>query len=308
LALSTCPRVYAYRLYHAQLVRTLARHEPPYELQTIRSGCSGRGQSGPDPPNDEMHVAKLFPRHAQLDHHPLLPFGIGREMTMEEKAPAFFKVRACDGLPPRTIGIEGRRPQDDVLAVERAVALTHRHRRLPRVVPHRGEAIRFGIEARDSGAGALGSVGIDEGKIRNQKLAVLDHVLLRHAFCHPRRSVRREERLDDVPVARKLREQLLTGAGRVRRLIFLVGLLRDHGSGNEQRRSHPLCHRSRMISENREPCTNFRRWRMTRYPEVSSSVYLWHSVWVARIGRVHLFLAGSGQTGNSLCRSFVSYR
>ena len=111
---------------------------------------------------------------------------------MEENAAVFLKVRARDGLAPRTIGIEGRGPQDDVLAVERAVALANRHRRLPRVVPHGGEAIRFGIEAGDSGAGALRSVGIEEGEIRLQKLAVLDHVLLTRAFGHDRLSVHRE--------------------------------------------------------------------------------------------------------------------
>ena len=86
---------------------------------------------------------------------------------MEEKAAVFPKVRTCYGFAPRVLGIEGRVPQDDVFAVERAVALANRHRGALRVVPHGGEAIRFGIEARDSGAGALGSVGIDEGKIRN---------------------------------------------------------------------------------------------------------------------------------------------
>src|SRR5271154_2752343 len=129
-------------------------------------------------------------------------------MAMEENAAVVLKVRARDGLAPRIIGIEGRGPQDDVLAVERAVALANRHRRLPRVVPHRGEATRFGIEAGDSGTAALRSIGIDEGEIRLQKLAVLDHVLLTRAFRHDRLSVRREERLDDVPVSRKLREQL----------------------------------------------------------------------------------------------------
>jgi hypothetical protein len=121
---------------------------------------------------------KLLPRQPQLDHHPLLPFVIDHEMAMEEKVAVFLKVRARDGLAPRTVGIEGRGPQDDVLAVERAVALANRHRRLPRVVPHGGEAIRFGIEAGDSGAGALRSVSTEEGEIRLQKLAVLNHVLL----------------------------------------------------------------------------------------------------------------------------------
>jgi hypothetical protein len=93
---------------------------------------------------------KLLPHQAQLDHHPLLSFVINHEMAMEEKAAVFLKVRARDGLAPRIVGVEGRGPQDDVLAVEGAVALADRHRRLPRVVPHGGEAIRFGIEAGNS--------------------------------------------------------------------------------------------------------------------------------------------------------------
>ena len=40
----------------------------------------------------------------------------------------------------------------------------------------------FGIEAGDSGAGALRSVRIEEGEIGPQKLAVLNHVLLTRAF------------------------------------------------------------------------------------------------------------------------------
>jgi GNAT superfamily N-acetyltransferase len=90
---------------------------------------------------------QLLPRHPQFDHHPLLPFVIDHEMAMEEKAAVFFKMCTRDGLAPRMLGIEGRGPQDDVVAVKRAVALADRHRRLPRVIPHGGEAIRFGIEA-----------------------------------------------------------------------------------------------------------------------------------------------------------------
>src|SRR5580765_4423600 len=129
---------------------------------------------------------KLLPRHAQLDDHSLLPFVIDQKMAMEEYAAVFLKVRARYGLAPRMLGVEGRGPQHDVLAVKRAVALANRHRRLPRVVPHGGEAVRFGIEAGDSGAGALRSVSIEEGEIRLQKLAVLDHVLLARALRHDR--------------------------------------------------------------------------------------------------------------------------
>ena len=48
--------------------------------------------------------------------------------------------------------------------------MANRHRRLPRVVPHGSEAIRFGIEAGDSCAGALPSVRIEDREIRLQKL------------------------------------------------------------------------------------------------------------------------------------------
>jgi hypothetical protein len=166
---------------------------------------------------------KLLPCHPQLDHHPLPAFVINHEMAMQENAAVFLKVRARDRLTPRTIGIKGRGPQDNVLAVERAVALTNRHGGLPRVVPHGSEAIRFGIKAGDSGPGALRSVSVEEGEIRLQKLAVLDHVLLTRAFRHDRLSVQGEERFDDVPVARKLCEQFLTGTRRVRRLVFDCG-------------------------------------------------------------------------------------
>jgi hypothetical protein len=103
-----------------------------------------------------------------------------------------------------------------------------------------GEAIRFGIEAGDSGAGGLCSVTIAEGEIRLQKLAVLDHVLLARAVRHDRLPVRREERFDDIPVTHKLREQLLTGACPVPRLLLIVGLLRDCGSGKKQSCDNPF--------------------------------------------------------------------
>jgi hypothetical protein len=171
-------------------------------------------------------------------------------MAMQENAAVFLKVRARDGLAPGMLGIEGRGPQDDVLSVERAVALADRHCCLPRVVPHSREAIRFGIKAGDSGAGALGSVRVEEGEIRLQKLAILDHILRTRTLRHNRLSAHREERLDDVPVARKLREQFLTGTRRVWRLVLIVGLLRYRRSGNEQRRGNPFPHGSRIICEN----------------------------------------------------------
>ena len=75
----------------------------------------------------------------------------------------------------------------------------------PGAIPDCGEAIRFGIEAGDSGVGTLGSISIP---------------------------IHREERLDHVPIARKLCQQLLTDAGSVRRLGLVVGLLRDRCGGN----------------------------------------------------------------------------
>lgn len=65
----------------------------------------------------------LLPRHSHLEDHSLLFFVIDQEMSIEEEAAAFLQVSARDGLTPRTVGIEGRRPQDDVLAVECPVAL-----------------------------------------------------------------------------------------------------------------------------------------------------------------------------------------
>src|SRR5215467_2399168 len=102
-------------------------------------------------------------------------------MAMEENAAVFLKVGARDRLAPGSVGVQGRGPQDDVLAVERAVALANRHRRLVRVIPHGRETIRLGIEAGNSGPGALRSFRIEEGEIRLQKLPVLDHILLTRA-------------------------------------------------------------------------------------------------------------------------------
>src|ERR1700691_5285413 len=133
-------------------------------------------------------------------------------MAMEENAAVFLEVSARDGFASGTVGVEGGGPQDDAFAVEGAVALANRHGGLARVIPHGGEAIGFGIEAGDSGAGTVGSVSFEEGEIRLQELAVLNHVLLTRAFGYDRLSVEGEESLDDVPVAGKLREQLLAGA------------------------------------------------------------------------------------------------
>jgi hypothetical protein len=59
------------------------------------------------------------------------------------------------------------------------------------------------------------------------KTCLLDHVLLTSTFRHDRLAVPRKETLDDIPVARKLRKQPLTGARRVPWLILIVGLLRS---------------------------------------------------------------------------------
>ena len=161
---------------------------------------------------------------------------------MEQDAAVFFQVRARDGFAPGMLRIEGRGPQDDVLAIEGAVALADGHGRLVRVVPHGGEAIRFGIEAGDAGAGGLRSVSIEESEIGLEKLAVLYHVLLARAFRHARLAFHREERLDDVPVSGKLGEQFLPGAGRVRRFILIVGLLGECRGSDEQRGDNPFFH------------------------------------------------------------------
>jgi hypothetical protein len=187
-------------------------------------------------------LGQLLPRHAGFDHQPLVALVVDQEMAMEEDAAVFFEMRAGDGLAPRMFGIEGRGPEDDVFAVESAIALANGHGGLVRVVPHGGEAIRFGIETGDSGAGGLRTVFIEEGEVGLQKLAVLDHELLAGTFRDARLSLHGEEGLDDVPVACKLREQLLAGARSVRGLVLIVGLLRDGGSGRYQRDDNPFPH------------------------------------------------------------------
>ena len=152
---------------------------------------------------------------------------------MEEKAAVLLKVCAGDGLAAGAIGIEGRRPENNVLAIEGAVALANGHGGLVRVEPHCSEAIAFGIEAGDSGASALGSIRIEEGEIRLQKLTVLNHVLPAGAFRDDGLAGSGEERFDHIPVAHKLREQLLTGTRCVRRLILIVGLLGQCRCGDE---------------------------------------------------------------------------
>ena len=172
---------------------------------------------------------------------------------MEEKAAVFLEVCAGDGLAAGTFGIECRRPENDVLAVESAVALTDRHCRLPRVVPNGGEAIALRIEAGDSRACALGSVRIGEREIGLQKLAVLDHVLLAYGFRHDRLPIGGEECLHDIPLADELCQQLLTGARSVRRLVLIMALLRDR---------HP---HERTFGASGGPCDRRSRDEQNRY-------------------------------------------
>lgn len=164
---------------------------------------------------------------------------------MEQNASVFLKVRTGDRLTPRVFRVERSGPQDDILAIERAITLADRHCRLPGVVPDGREAIGFAIEAGDTRAGALRAVRIEEGEIRLQKMTVLDHVLLARTFRYDRLTVFREERLYYVPIARKLREKLLTCAGCVWWFVFFVGLLRECRRGDDQRCENPFLHGTR---------------------------------------------------------------
>jgi len=161
---------------------------------------------------------------------------------VEKQTAVFLKVGASDGLAPRAFDIERRGPQDNVFAIERAVALADRHRRLPRVVPHRCEAIRFWIEAGDSGSRTFRSIRIEEGEIRLQKLAILNHVLLARGLRHNGLSSHREEGLHDVQLARELRKKLLAGPGRRLRLILIVILLRNGRRADEQNHGNGFLH------------------------------------------------------------------
>ena len=129
---------------------------------------------------------------------------------MKKLSRVFLKVGASHGLAARTFNVERRGPQHDVLAIKRAVALADRHRRLPRVVPHRCEAIRFRVEAGDSGSRTFCSIRIEEREIRLQELAVLDQVLLAHRLGDDGLSIHREERLHDIPLAGELGEKGFT--------------------------------------------------------------------------------------------------
>ena len=72
----------------------------------------------------------LLPRRPQLDHYPFPTLVINGEMAMNDNTPVLLQVRPRNGLTPRMFGIERCIPQHDVLAVERAVALANRSRRI----------------------------------------------------------------------------------------------------------------------------------------------------------------------------------
>ena len=112
-----------------------------------------------------------------------------------------FEVGAGYGFVAGAIGVEGCGPEDDGFAVERAVALADGHGGLLGVVPDGGEFIGLGVKAGDAGAGAFSSVGVEEGEVGLQELAVLDHVLLAGALGDDGGSGGGEEGLRHVPVA-----------------------------------------------------------------------------------------------------------
>lgn len=155
-------------------------------------------------------------------------------MSVDENLAVFLQVRAGDGFAPGSVIIERSGPQHDVLAVERPVALADRHLRSPRVEPHGREAVRLWIEAGDSRAAGLRAVSIEESEIRLQKLAVLHHELFTRTLGHPGLAFSRVERVDDAPVARKLRQQFLAGAGSALRLVLIVVLLGHRRSGGQE--------------------------------------------------------------------------
>jgi len=164
---------------------------------------------------------------------------------VKQKTAVFLKVGASHGLAARTFNVERRGPQHDVLAIKRAVALADRHRRLPRVVPHRCEAIRFRVEAGDSGSRTFCSIRIEEREIRLQELAVLDQVLLARRLGDDGLSIHREERLHDIPLAGELGEKLLAGTRRRCRLVLIVILLRARCRADQQNHWNAFRHSRR---------------------------------------------------------------
>ena len=93
------------------------------------------------------------------------------------------------------------------------------------VEPDGSEFVGFGIEPGDAGAGGFGAVGVEKSEIGLQEFAVLNHVLLAFAFGDDGLAVGGEEGFDDIPIAGKLSEELLAGAGGVGRFVLIVSLL-----------------------------------------------------------------------------------
>jgi hypothetical protein len=91
----------------------------------------------------------------------------------------------------------------------------------------------------------------EEGEVRLQELSALHHELLDGSLGDGRLTLRREEGLGHLKVARDLLEQLLAGTGGGRRLVLLVALLREgsgrrgRDGGKEQGGDDPLVHMAR---------------------------------------------------------------
>ena len=96
------------------------------------------------------------------------------------------------------------------------------------------------------------SVGSEKCEIRLKKLALLDHILIASSFCHNRLSIHWEKGLDHFPLPGESGKQLLSGASLVRRLVLIVGLLRDRPAGDKQKRcnrfSHNTNHNTKIAS------------------------------------------------------------
>ena len=77
-----------------------------------------------------MAADQLLPCEPQLDHQPLIPLVIYQVMSMDKDAAILLKVGPRYSLTSRIIRIKRRCPQHNVFAVESAIALANRHRRL----------------------------------------------------------------------------------------------------------------------------------------------------------------------------------
>ena len=56
----------------------------------------------------------LFARHPPLEHQSLTALVVDCVMAMHQNMTILFKMRACDGFTPGTIGIQGRGPKNDI--------------------------------------------------------------------------------------------------------------------------------------------------------------------------------------------------